>query len=131
MVRWQRPTDSGAAPEGHGPLALATGLATRTCRYRTEAHRQRFVHEAAALFAGEPYGQAVDLSQVYEAHVLDPMREVRTLIERKLGDAPVPEKLAFKRQISQRREDFPGEGAIITANNLMIALTIPFSDMNY
>ena len=96
------------------------------------AYRERFVREAAALFAGaDQYGVSGDVPRVYDDYVLGPMREVRTLLEQKLADSTVPEKLAFHKQVSQRYEDFPDESPIIVAMNLMIASMIPGSDMNY
>ena len=94
------------------------------------AYRERFIHQAAAMFAGDPYGQPADVAVAYQAHILEPMRQVRSLMEEKLGNATVPEKLDFFSYVSRRRNALP-EGSIHVAINLMIASMVPGSDMNY
>ena len=95
------------------------------------AYRERFVYQAAAMFAGDPYGQPGDVAMVYRTHLLEPMRQVSRLLDETLGDATVPEKLEFFGYVGRRRQALPEEGSINVAINLMIASMVPGSNMNY
>ena len=96
-----------------------------------EAYRERFVHKAAAMFACDPYGRPADVPMAYESDVLQPIREVRSLLDDRLGDATVPEKLEFFRFVSGRRTALPADSVIVAAINLLVASMVPGSDMNY
>lgn len=93
--------------------------------------RERFVRRAAATFANDPYPRPVDEARAYEANVLEPMQQVREMMDRKLRDATVPEKMEFFRYLGQRRTSLPEEAVIPVAISLLLVSMIPGSDMNY
>jgi hypothetical protein len=90
--------------------------------------REHHIRAAAAMFVSEPLGPTHEIADAYDAHVLGPMREVMDRLERRLANATVPEKLAH---FNAARPAVPGEATIRAAINLLIASTIPGSDMNY